>query len=806
MSQISQIETKAICYHCGETCDDHPVIHNNLPFCCEGCKSVYQLLNENDLCTYYDLNNQPGTNVTERERVHFSALDDPDVQKDLIEYQDEKTTNVRFYIPNVHCSSCVWLLERLPVILDPVTEARVDFLNRSLHISYKTGEIELSKLAATLSSIGYMPDLELGKQFNSSEKSNNRRLYTQLGVAGFTFGNVMLFSLPSYFDSNLGDSLHSLFVGLSMLLTLPALFYSGSDYFKAAIASIRQRRIIMDVPIALGMSALFLYSVFDAVRLGGTGFFDSLNGLIFFLLIGKVVQQKTYDRLSFERDFKSYFPISILKLTNDGELATPIQKLERGDRILIHKGELIPCDCTLDTDLAQFDFSFVTGESRAIDKQRGDHIYAGGRLLTGSAEAIVETTVDHSYLTQLWNKDEAEQEKDSVSWSDKISPYFTFAVLFIAFTSGIYWWIFDPSKAIFAFTSVLIIACPCALAMSLPFVNNAILNLMSQEGLFLKSGNVIQRLTEIKSVFVDKTGTLTLPSQADVEFHGIKLENNISGLITEMTKKSIHPLSRSIHRALEQKVDQLPLTHFDELDGMGLVGGNNDADILLGSAHLMNQFGVSIPENIREKSIDGSVVYVAVDHEYQGYFQLRPVYRPGIDEAFKAIKDFGLQLFLISGDHNASEEHFKQHHPWFDKLLYGKHPHQKMDQISKIQSTGEKTMMIGDGLNDAGALKQAHVGIAVTDDILGFTPASDGILNAGQLSKFHKLLLLARRAKFLVFASYTLSFIYNVVGIWFAAQGLLSPVISAILMPLSSISVIVFTTLSSRATAKYTLG
>lgn len=781
-------------------------MHNDLPFCCEGCKSVYQLLNENDLCTYYDLNNQPGTNVTEQERIHFSALDDPDVQKDLIEYQDEKITNVRFYVPNIHCSSCVWLLERLPVILDPVTEARVDFLNRSLHIAYKTGEIELSSLAATLSSIGYLPDLELGKQFNSTEKSKNRRLYTQLGVAGFTFGNVMLFSLPAYFDSGLGDSLHSLFVGLSMLLTLPALFYSGSDYFKAAIASIRQRRIIMDVPIALGMSALFLYSVFDAVHLGGTGYFDSLNGLIFFLLTGKVVQQKTYDRLSFERDFKSYFPISILKLSDGDEIATPIQKLEPGDRILIHKGELIPCDCKLDTNLAQFDFSFVTGESRAIDKQRGDHIYAGGRLLTGSAEAIVETTVDHSYLTQLWNKDEAEKEKDSVSWSDRISPYFTFTVLFIAFASGIYWWIFDPSKAIFAFTSVLIIACPCALAMSLPFVNNAMLNLMSQEGLFLKSGNVIQRLTEIKSVFVDKTGTLTLPSQADVEYHGSELNSIILAMIAKMTQKSIHPLSRSIHRALSSFTEQTSLSHFDELDGMGLVGGDDSTEILLGSAHLMEQFGVEIPSKVKNQPIDGSVVFVTVNNVYQGYYQLRPVYRPGIDAALSAIKDFGLKLFLISGDHNASEEHFKQHHPWFDKLLYGKHPHQKMDQIKQVQSTGEKSMMIGDGLNDAGALKQAHVGIAVTDDILGFTPASDGILNAGQLSKFHKLLLLARRAKLLVFASYTLSFLYNVVGIWFAAQGLLSPVISAILMPLSSISVIVFTTLSSRATAKHTLG
>lgn len=808
MSNVKHIETIQRCYHCGEPCDTDLVTYHDHHFCCEGCKAVYSLLNEHDLCTYYNLNDQPGATLNGNGHTHFEVLDDSDVASELIDYRDEDQTKITFYVPNIHCSSCVWLLERLPVIMDAVRETRVDFLNRSLHVTFDTGAISVAKLAQTLSSIGYAPDIELGKQQdNGTQHRSNRSLYVKLGVAGFVFGNVMLFSLPSYFDHQLSDSLHQLFAGLSMVLSLPAMFYSGVDYFKAAWASIRQKRVLMDVPIALGMSALFLYSVYDVIVLNGTGYFDSLTGLVFFLLIGKVVQQKTYDRLSFERDYRSYFPISILRATDNGDVPTPIQKLDKGDLIHVRKGELIPCDCELESEMAQFDFSFVTGESRAVEKNMGELIYAGGRLLTGSARATVKHPVDQSYLTQLWNREETKNRKSTITWSDRISPWFTFAVLFIAATSGIYWWIFDPSIAVFAMTSVLIIACPCALAMSLPFVNNAMLNIFSRNGLFLKSGEVIQRLTEISHIFVDKTGTLTLPAKSNVQYHGKELPEDVLGMIYTMTEQSLHPLSRSIYTHLSQSDSpiNLNLDLVDEIDGRGLIGRLDGKGILLGSSTLLEDFGVDIPEQDLPVHIDGSVVYVVHNFMYLGYFQLEPIYRTGIDDAFKQLHEQGFTLELISGDHSASEHHFKTNHPWFDELHYGKHPEEKLNHILKAESNGQHTLMLGDGLNDAGALKASHAGLAVTDDVLGFTPASDGILNAQKIAQLHQMINLARRSKFLVFSSYGLSFLYNFVGIWFAAQGLLSPVIAAILMPLSSISVILFATLSSQFTARFTL-
>lgn len=787
---MAEVLIETTCYHCGQPCEETLIEFDDKNFCCVGCKSVYSLLQQNNLCEYYALDKHAGTtiNTTSQE---FEWLNESKVRKQLLSFDSADYSKVEFKVPAVHCISCLWLLERLPKLKEGIVKSEVNFSKKSVAVGFNPQKIQLSEIASAMAAVGYPPAIHLA-QPEKIASDETKKTVAQLAIAGFCFGNIMLLSFPEYLGLNKGDEgLQKIFSYLNLILATPVLFYSGRDYIINAWKSFSQKQINIDVPIALGFFALYFRSMYDILSATGAGYLDSFTGLVFFLLIGRWFQSKTYDTLAFDRDYKSYFPLAIYKWVEKEWQPSIIYEIQKGDRIKIRNGEVIPADSILRNGEAYIDYSFVTGESRPVKVKEGEGVYAGGRLVGSSAEMAVEKPTSQSHLTSLWNNAAFQKQHESAYQKiiDRAAKKFTWAVLTLTVGTGIVWYFIDPSNMWLVVTSVLTVACPCALALATPFTYGNAMRFMGRHGLYLKNVDVIEKMATINSIVFDKTGTVTRGAE-DVKFIGVlSLEEEV--LVKSMTMNSVHPLSQLISKSIKAK-KLSNVDGFEEKAGKGIEGIIDGKKIRVGSAEFL---GIYLA---KENAF--SSAYVEIDGEVRGYYQVQNMVRHGIK---KLIQKLGsLCTALVSGDKASEETRMREIFPQPVHLLFEQNPHQKLDYIHNLQQNGFNVMMVGDGLNDSGALRQSDVGIAVSDDQGIFTPACDAILDGTKLDQLDKFLKLSKRSVQILKASFALSFFYNFITLSIAVTGNLSPLVAAILMPISSISVVSFSSLFVRLASK----
>ncbi len=779
------------CFHCGlEFSKKEEIIFDDKSFCCNGCKTVYEIFSQNDLSCYYDFENAPGATPQEI-NGKYDFLDDEKIISKLLEFQEETTNIVSLFIPHIHCSSCIWILENLQKLQEGIITSQVNFPEKKVRITYNPTKTSLKDIVYLLGSIGYEPYISLDN-YETGKKNVDRSLIYKLGVAFFCFGNIMLLSFPEYFEVEEFwiNQYRGFFRWLIFALSLPSFLYAASDYYVSAYKSIKSKILNIDIPIALGIIVMFVRSTVDIVFDYGQGFFDSLTGLVFFMLLGKLFQQKTYSFLSFERDYKSYFPIAITKLTIDGkEIPVQVYDIEKGDRLLIRNQELIPVDGILISENASIDYSFVTGEAIPIEKKSGDKVYAGGKIIGKVVELEVLFSVSQSYLTQLWSNDVFQKKMDQKhkSITDKVSHYFTPILLLLATVVFIFWLFIDVSTAFNVLTAVLIVACPCALALTAPFTLGNVLRIMGKQKMYLKNAMVIEQLAKVDTIVFDKTGTITSNSKSAIEYKGIELSETEIKYIKNAIRGSNHPLSRKIYDFLPE-TQKINLDSFEEITGKGVVATINGFEIAIGSSSLVN-----ITE---EKDSKQTKVHIKVGSEYKGYFVFDNQYRDGIVELFEKLSN-NYQLKILSGDNEGEKDNLEELLPKETELIFNQKPEQKLEFIKELQDKGNNVMMIGDGLNDAGALAQSNVGISLSENVNVFSPACDGIMDASQFSKLGYYLKYSKNAMKTIYMSFGLSLLYNIVGLTFAITGQLSPLVAAIIMPLSSITVVSFVTIMS---------
>ncbi|MGE0020463.1 MAG: heavy metal translocating P-type ATPase [Draconibacterium sp.] len=785
------------CIHCGADCGKSPVVWNDMKFCCNGCLTVYQLLNENKLYKYYQLEESPGIKVETTEFGNkYAFLDNAEVKEKLVSFSEGGISKVRFFIPVIHCASCIWLLENLSKLNPGIRHSFVNFTKKEVDVTFDESLISLRQLVELLSSIHYIPDLSQSLKDKTDDRQSYKKLLYKIGVAGFVFINVMTYSLPAYFNGKpLDDKLQSLLSILSYILVIPVVLYSGSDYYISAFKNIRKKYISIDLPIALGIIVLFAVTTREIFYTGGAGYCDSLSGLIFFLLVGKWFQSKTYEALSFERNYKSYFPIAVTKINKQIEESILLENIEVNDELIIRNKELIPADSVLTEGEGQIDYSFVTGESNPVIKKAGDFIYAGGRQMGGIIRIKVQKAVNQSHLTQLWNQDKSyEKPSDSLkTLSDKIGQRFTIIIIIIALAGFAFWfWKGDLHKAIFVFTSVLIIACPCALALSIPFTFGNTMRIFGRAGLYIKNTDVIERLSHITSVVFDKTGTLTRPNESRVSYSGEPLTPNESAAVFSLVRQSTHPLSNAVAAGFSNQEYSAP-EHFVEVAGRGIFGKVNGVNLKIGSEEYVCGTTAAV--------IKSSVVFVSVNEKVKGHFTITNQYREGFEQVLHTLKG-QFKLYMISGDNDAEAQNLSA---YFEpgNLLFNQKPGDKAAFIQQLQQKGEIILMTGDGLNDAGALMQADVALTVADKAYHFSPASDAVLEANQFARLARFIGFTKTALNIVKISFVISFFYNVIGISIALTGQLSPVIAAVLMPISSVSVVAFATFVTRLAGRF---
>ncbi|RXP47075.1 HAD family hydrolase [Lutibacter sp. HS1-25] len=777
------------CYHCGLDCNKNEISFDEKSFCCNGCKTVYEILNSNELSCYYDFETSPGTIPTDI-KGKYNYLENESIVNKLVEFNDGDISVVEFFIPSIHCSSCIWVLENLSKLNNGVTTSMVNFPTKKIRITFKNERVNLKQLVELITSIGYEPYISLDDDAVKNKKIDKTLIY-QLTIAAFSFGNIMLLSFPEYFELSADDfwleKYKFLFRWLMFVMAIPVVFYSAKDYFIAAYKGLKHKMLNIDVPIAIGISVLFLRSTFEIILNIGSGFFDSLAGLVFFLLLGKFFQQKTYNFLSFERDYKSYFPIAVTKIVNGKETSIPVKDIEKGDRLLIRNEELIPVDGILIAGNAAIDYSFVTGESVAVIKQSGDKLFAGGKQTTGAIEMDVVNTMSQSYLTQLWSNDVFNKTNEITikNITDAISKYFTIAILAIALFAGIYWYFTNPSMTFNVVTAVLIIACPCALALSAPFAIGNMLRIFGYKKCYLKNAETIENISKIDTIIFDKTGTITSSDKTQISYEGKVLNNSELSAVKTVLRASNHPLSRLLYRFISENTLNVEPLYFDEILGKGIEAKIEGYDIKLGSASFVDSNLI----NNNETSI-----YIKINNDFKGCYIFKNSYRTGVKEVFETLSK-KYKLVILSGDNEGEKPYLEKILPPNTQFEFNQKPENKLEFIKNMQQQGAKVMMIGDGLNDAGALAQSNVGVAISEDVNVFSPASDAILDAQLFNKLPAFIALSVETIAVIKMSFIISFCYNVIGMYFALTGQLTPVVAAILMPLSSISIVVFVTL-----------
>lgn len=776
------------CFHCGNPLEKERIPFDDKFFCCNGCKSVYEILNLNNLNNFYELNNKAGIRPSEENATEFDYLDTPEIFNKITDFSEGSTSLVTFKIPVIHCTSCIWLLESLHTIHKDIKYSQVNFTRKTLQISFNHQNFKLSELAKFLTNLGYKPVINL-ETADKNEEKLDKSLLIKLTVAGFAFGNGMFFTLPDYIGGNdvWMEHYKGLFRTLMFLLSCPVVFYSASDYYKSAWYGLKNKIVNIDVPIVLGILVLFGRSIYEIATDYGPGYFDTLCGLLFFMLLGKTFQKRTYSSLSYDRDYKSFYPIAVTKVDFNGHQENILlSEIKVGDRILVRNQEIIPVDTILINGQGNIDNSFITGESESISKKPGDKIFAGGKQIGSSLELEVIKNVDQSYLTQLWNKEAFKKRETGLDTIiNDISKYFTFVILGIAIIAGTYWYFIDLETMFQVVSAVLIIACPCALALSSPFTFGHIMRILGRNKFYVKDTLTIEKIAKVDTLVFDKTGTITQRKKSNIKYEGTEISDFDLSNFKSLLKNSNHPLSKSLYEYFDIKDEYFPVDDFKEISGKGYQASVRGNLYKIGSARYNNQ---------ESKNLE-TAVYFSKNDVFIGKFVFKNEYRENLKNLFKKLTLY--KIFILSGDNSSEENQLKEIIPNVKAMAFNQSPEDKLNYIKNLQDQGNKVIMLGDGLNDAGALKQSNVGIAISDDSNSFTPSSDVIMNGEKVVDLDKYLNVCKGSIKIVKITFGISFLYNIIGLSFAVTGNMDPLFAAILMPISSITVISFTTLST---------
>ncbi len=777
------IGVQLLCKHCNDPVIGTPYTYKEESFCCLGCKTVYEVLDQNNLCDYYNLADNPGFSLKSKSKEQYEYLDEQIIIDRLTRPISPQLSLVVLQLPQIHCSSCVWLLEKLYRFHDGIFASKVDFLRKEVEIRYNPSIISLRKIVEILDSIGYKPLIELEEH---ADKGYDEKLKIRIGVAGFAFGNIMLFSFPEYLG--LEDPYFRLWFGyLNLVLSLPVVFYSGFEYIRLAWYSLKYKSYDINIPLALGILVMFFTSIYQVTTGTGAGYIDSLAGLVFFLLIGKWYQQRSYHYLSFERDYKSYFPISTTRITKWKMAEISIENIAEGDELLIKNNQIIPVDGVLTSDNTSIDYSFVTGEEVPVVVLQGEKIFAGGKLKDRTMTMVASRKVKNSYLVSLWNDAAFHRNSDAYqTLTDRLSRYFTLAILLVASAGFVYWYPKSFDNAITSFTSVLIVACPCAIALTGPFLYGNLLRLLSRRGIFLRNAQVVDKAAGIDHVVFDKTGTVTTQLEKELYYHGKHLSQEERSLVHALAFQSVHPLSSAIEKNLRQE-EILEVTNYEEVEGKGTSCICRGKLVKMGSASFTGA----------EPSPSGETrVYISIDGKVLGYFIFKNQYRDGFKAVVSNFTAAGKSISLLSGDNDKEKSRLIELLGEGIDMQFNHDPHQKMQYIQQLQS-GSTVAMIGDGLNDSGALKQSDLGIVVTEGTNNFTPASDIIFRAEKFTSLPDFFDLSKKAHWIIGGAYIIAILYNVIGLSYAVEAALSPVVAAILMPLSSLTIVIYTVSAS---------
>ena len=797
-STRSTARAETACDHCGLPVPVGRVEpRHGLQFCCEGCSSVYAVLHAAGLGDYYEYRRSSEVLIrsSRPSRRKFEELDDPAFRTQHCQQQQGGIASIEFFLEGVHCSACVWLVERLARVAPAVVESRFDLTRSVLQVSWNTEAAALSEVARALDSLGYCPHPTSSTSLAAEQRKGDRALLLRLGVAGAAAGNVMLMALALYSGKYAGmsDEYVALFRWGSLLIATPTVFWTGNVFFRGGLASLRTRSPHMDLPVSLGILAGYLGSAINTVRARGDVYFDSLCTLIFLLLVGRYLQRTQQRRSSKASDGMNALAPTTARLVEGGaRREVPACDVRPGAIVEVFAGERIGVDGVVSDGYSTVDVSLLTGESLPQDVAVGDRVHAGTSNLGSTLRIRVECSGSDTRLGRLLRSVQTTQRERApiVRLADRVAGHFVLAIVVIAAGTLLVWLHLDPAHAIDHTVALLVVTCPCALGMATPLAVSAALRKAAAAGVLFKSGEFIEELARPGVIVFDKTGTLT---EGRLDLAAWSGDESVKPLLRAAEGASGHPIARAVQRAFSE--NELICSDRVDLAG-GLAARVSGHELLVGSSAMIRGKLGSLPDwvigLVRTHAAAGRTpIVIAVSGKVRAVAAFADQVRADAAASLNALRALGFRLQVLSGDQQqVVDAVVAQLGVRFVAAYGGASPESKLLTVSNLRAGGQRVFMVGDGVNDAAAMAAANVGIAVHGGAEACLAAADVFTTRAGLAPVVLAAEGSRRTLRVIRWGIALSLAYNVIGIVLAVSGRLDPLLAAVLMPASSITVV----------------
>jgi Cu2+-exporting ATPase len=787
------------CDHCGLPVPAGLVEDGaELQFCCNGCRVACEVIHEYGLDGYYDIKSriEVPAQAAQRSGRGFGEFDDPAFHELYCRSLSSGLETIELYLEGVHCAACVWLVEKLTVVVDGVAEVRLD-LGRSLAtVTWKPETTPLSEIARFLDSIGYAPHPYRGVEARDMARREERALLIRIAVSGAIAGNVMLIAFALYGGHfhGISDEFRTLFRWVSLVLATPSVMWCASVFYRGAWGALKTRSLHMDLPIAIGILAGFTQGAINTFRNAGEVYFDSVTALIFFLLVGRFLQRRQQRKAANSTELLfSLAPTTARLLDEEGVREVPLEALGAGTTVEVRSGESIPADGTVVDGSSTLDRSLLTGESAPEPVTIGEPVHAGTVNLGSRLAVEVRATGEDTRVGRLMRlvEEGAMRRAPVVLLADRISGWFVAVVLALAAITVAVWLKLDPEHAVEHAVALLIVSCPCALGLATPLAVSAAIGRAARKQILIKGGDALENLALLGRMLLDKTGTITEGRLAVVRWWG---DTGVKPMVASLERHSAHPVARALATVapVDESVETIDV---EEITGVGISGVCNGRRVMVASiAHVVGKIG-ELPDGASsitaEFAAEGlSPVAVTIDRQVVAVAGIGDPLRADSARSVGAIREDGWSVEILSGDHPTVVASVAgQVGIEASAARGGVAPEQKLEVV-RAGSEGETTAMVGDGVNDAAALAAATVGIGVHGGAEAALAAADVYLARPGLAPVVELLDGARKTLGVIRRNLVFSLTYNVVAVSFAITGHMSPIMAAILMPLSSMTVV----------------
>ncbi|MCW8854072.1 MAG: heavy metal translocating P-type ATPase, partial [Gammaproteobacteria bacterium] len=794
------------CFHCGLPVPsghhfDAEIEGQTQAFCCLGCQSVCKIIYESGLQGFYQRTPEGQLLAPPPEPPKDITLYDIDeVQSEFITSLEE-IRDIHLLVEGIHCAACVWLIERSLSHLPGIISVKPNLANRRLHIRWHNDQIKLSEIINRLSQIGYAAVPFDPESAEGVIKKQNRALLLRMAFAGFAMMNLLWVSIALYTGADEGE-FRQMFEWIGFALATPTLFYSGWPFLKGAWTGIKQLHLGMDLPIAIGASTTYSYSIYVMLSQSQVGdvYFDTVVNFIFVILVGRFLEAKSKRHaISATQRLLDLQP-RIAHVIRNGETETvPIRSVKQGETVLIKAGDKIPVDGIVINGTTSINESMLTGESSPVKKDTDHQVYAGTVNIESSIQVKVESTLRNTTLGKIISLvEEAQASKAPIQCTaDKIVPWFVATTLLLATITFTYWMNTDFELALMAATSVLIITCPCAFGLATPMAIAVASGLGARDGILVKNGAVLEYLSEINHFVFDKTGTLTegKMSVKDIDTDGIE-KTELLELAAHVELFSEHAIARAIVNNAKENAVQLDTNNVNEFinnPGFGVQANVNGQTVILGTLAWLEQHTIQSSPVLQQRALEleqqgNTCVHVAVNGQQQGLIAVADKLRPDARQLVQHLRDQNIKITLLSGDRKAVAEAIASELGGMN-VIAEVVPDEKDQVIQDLQQSGDKVAMVGDGVNDAPALIRADVGIAVGSGTDVSMESSDIVLLSDELNKVYLASQLSRRTLTTIKQNIAISISYNIIMIPLAMMAFITPLFAAIAMPISSLAV-----------------